>query len=108
MMSLSSGVNRLRSDFKYNFGLSASRHRSNCAFTSRHGCIFRNFIHQCVSFFLVAARIPLTDVLQQILSRVSLGNLLNAGADNYAALVCPAAGRWPAETGDAPERFRSY
>lgn len=59
-------------------------------------------------FFPGAARIPVTDVLQQILSRVSLGNLLNAGADNYAALVCPAAGRWPAETGDAPERFRSY
>lgn len=105
MMSLSSGVNRLRSDFKYNFGLSASRHRSNCAFTSRRN---RNFIYQAVFFFPVAARISVTDVLQQILSRISLGNLLNAGADNYAALVCPAAGHWPAETGDAPERFRSY
>lgn len=60
-----------------------------------HGVTETLFIKLFFFFYPVAARIPVTDVLQQILSRVSLGNLLNAGADNYAALVCPAAGRWP-------------
>lgn len=105
MMSLSSGVNRLRSHIKYNFGLRASRQGSSPAFTPRGDCIFRNFIYRPI--FAVAATIPVNDVLQQILSRVSLCNLLNAAADNYAALVFPTAGHRPAETGDAPERFRS-
>lgn len=102
-MSLSSCVNRLRSDIKYNFGLRASRQGTRRAFTSQRDYIFRNFIYRPV----LLARIPVSDLLQQILSRISLCNLLNAGADNHVALVCPVAGRRPAETGDTPERFRN-
>lgn len=74
-MPLSSGVKGLRLDIKYD--LTASRQGSTHFFICARDCIFKNFTYRAVSAQLeaVGARIPVTDVLQQVLSSVSLCNL---------------------------------
>lgn len=105
-MPLSSGVKGLRLDIKYN--LTASRQGSGLTFLWLHiqklylltyfcpvrSCRCQNSCNWCAS--------------ASPFKRQPVQFVLNGGEDNYPALVCSAPGHRPAETRDAPERFRSY
>lgn len=57
----------------------------------------------------VRGQVTVSDVLRQVLSGSrTVQFVLNTGVDNYPPLVRPVLGLQPAETGDAPERCRSY
>lgn len=57
----------------------------------------------------VRGQVTVSDVLRQVLSVTqSVQFVLNTGVDNYPPLVRPVLGLQPAETGDAPEKCRSY
>ena len=131
VMSHTSGVSRLMSDIKYDFGLlgtpalvSVMQVKQNTASHARHFspevisvCSFQVFVCVCKSEkkshhseeFAASSTVTVSDLLQQALSGAGLCNLyLTLVRIIILHLFVQFLGLWPAETGAAPERCRSY